>query len=312
MAKRNLLKTTHRGKGASAVDTMDTDKSTEFNHAFDALSGLTRLSPQLSQELDSKSSLIRWLNEQQWLCNSPVPDLGIDVLVEIFDNGRPTGMFFSVQHKSIDDIEKAKLKTSTSISYPLELKDIAYWRTLLIPFFVIICDAKKTDERYWIHIEDIVKQLENHGTQVLKQEKVNIRIPLTNILTKASLSCIRCIIANHYLPSVSKKHGGVDIGLSFSFPDTTEGRKERESFDKFIDTGSSVTISKKHILTLKTPPWHQRLYGDHIPDKLTFSTATSKAKVHFRLEAQTPDGRLVPSQQLELRVLRSGRKERLR
>lgn len=268
-----------------------------------------RLSQQLRQELSSKSALAAWLYNHGWITSEPKPDLGQDFWVDIYENNRSTGLNLYIQHKSIENIEKAKLKTSPQLSYPLEVKDILHWRKQIVPVIVIICDVHNEDERYWISADDIIKDITAINENWFLQKEVNAHIPLNNRLTTSALNKIRHFLADYFYPTAAKKNKNIQLGIRFSFPETEQGRLASEAYTNFLNTGKPATIKGEYIAEFKLSDWVERLYGKHIPDSLTFGKPRSKTVYFFRLEVQTRNAPFVSSRTLNLRVARSGRIE---
>lgn len=83
------------------------------------------------------------LTPDEWVVR-PVPkDYGIDYEVEIFDDGRRTGLTLKVQLKSTDD---------TAGGLSVRLSDFDYWSTLDVPVLLVLYRAK-SDEVFssWAH-----------------------------------------------------------------------------------------------------------------------------------------------------------------
>lgn len=75
-------------------------------------------------------------------------DYGLDLRVEIFQNDRPTGLFFFVQLKATD-----RLPTKRGLSVRLRPEHLNYWNRLPVPTMVVLWVAP-TDVLYgkWAHL----------------------------------------------------------------------------------------------------------------------------------------------------------------
>lgn len=278
-------------------------------HDWDLIPDPPRIGVQTDQELISKSALVNWFYRHEWKSNKPDIDLGQDLWVEIYENQRSTGMSVNIQHKSAENIDIYKLKTSPQLSYPVKIKDLLHWHKQMVPVLLVICDFRRDDERYWIFVSDIVAELEKTGRAWLQQETIQIALPLQNRLTTESLSKIRSYLADYYYPSAAKRYKDIRFGLKLSFPSTPEGRDKNAAFAKFLNTGEPVTLEKEYIADFRFSDWIERLYGRQIPSQLTFGRSSSRTAYHFRVEVYAQDGAVVPAQAIELRMLQSGRQE---
>ena len=96
-----------------------------------------------SHELEEESvTQFRDLLPSKWVPRSKLPDYGIDLEVELFDNtGESTGLVFQVQLRATDDISKAALVR-------LEIDELDYYSELESPVLVSRY-CSKTKNFYW-------------------------------------------------------------------------------------------------------------------------------------------------------------------
>ena len=110
-------------------------------------------------------------------------DVGRDCVVELIENDSWNNHKIEGQIKGAISIESLKKCNETSLS--IEVKTINYALGSSIPFVLLYVDVTKelvyylVLQDYFIAHKDLFKKLD--GTQ----EKLNIRIPLTNILNES-------------------------------------------------------------------------------------------------------------------------------
>lgn len=253
---------------------------------------------------------MEWLQEHEWMPNEPNLDLGEDFLVNVYENGRSTGLTLFVQHKSTDNIEKFKLKGHAAFSYPIHVADLIHWRKSATPVYLIVCDAKIKSQRYYLGLyESFFSELGADNQTWRDQETVNVRIPTKNLFDELAFSKIKRELANHFEPIYLKKHNGIGFKLSLSFPSTPEGRKNLDAFNRFIDAGHPVTLGRECIKEFRFSEWYERLYGPAETDSLTLSPSTTKKSIRIRFEAVPDDGSPPASQIINFKVIRGGRRE---
>lgn len=253
---------------------------------------------------------MEWLQEHEWMPNEPKLDLGEDFLVVIYENQRATGLSLFIQHKSTDNIDKFKLKESNVLSYPVAVCDLLHWRKSAVPVYLVVCDAKNKQFRYYLGIyEKLLSDLDSHNPDWFKQDTIQIRIPIENIFDESAFAKIRIELADHFCPIYLKQNKGIDFKLALSFPTTPEGVKQRTAFNKFLDGGHPVTLGRDYIKEFRMSEWHERIYGPVKPDSLTFTPKPSKRIIQFRFEVVSDDGSTSASQLITFRTVRSGRRE---
>jgi tetratricopeptide (TPR) repeat protein len=80
----------------------------------------------------------------EWVIREPSEDYGIDLEVEVFENGRATGLTFKVQSKGTD--------AAGSLARKIKRRTINYWRKLDVPVLVVLWDKTLGVPRYrWAH-----------------------------------------------------------------------------------------------------------------------------------------------------------------
>jgi len=104
-----------------------------------------------------------------------VPDVHIDFIAEIEEDGEPTGKRFGVQVKGT---ENPKIKNGL-VKFSFEAKSLRYYiNKVKFPVFLIVVDMKNR-EGYWLFTQKFLKE-----TSILEkrkeQKKISINIPQEN------------------------------------------------------------------------------------------------------------------------------------
>jgi len=102
---------------------------------------MRRSSIQVEQEQRSKHQLAERLSEIGWYFTSPSLDLGEDFIVEIYHEGKNTGVTFYIQEKSVTNLEKRRTKDNRLV-YTLKVKDLKHWEDFSLPVVIVIWDVK--------------------------------------------------------------------------------------------------------------------------------------------------------------------------
>jgi uncharacterized protein DUF4365 len=118
---------------------------------------------------------------RDWTCEKPEHDYGVDLRVDIFEDGQATGLELLVQLKSSaessgDVFEIVRVKTST-YNY--------LWSKLQVVILVKFVEADS--EGYWLWLRDIVEPRED-------QETLNLKIPKTNRLSRIDWEQIKTYV----------------------------------------------------------------------------------------------------------------------
>src|ERR1700681_3100359 len=103
-------------------------------------------------------------------------DLGVDGTVEIVLDGTPTGRLIGVQVKSGTSYIRSETDTTFRF-YPRE-QDIAYWKSLTIPLFLVIYDPR-SEILYWVDVKNYVADAhrewpDTSHIEVSKRSAVNV------------------------------------------------------------------------------------------------------------------------------------------
>lgn len=137
---------------------------------------------QITERVGVHKTALIFLEELKWLeREQPISDFGIDMHVEIVENGIPNGLLFALQIKSGPSYIKTN-SNNTSIIYYGELKHLDYWTNHSLPVILVIYD---TDEEvaYWEFV--------NEQTIQLTDKSWKIEISKENVLSKHSIENLK-------------------------------------------------------------------------------------------------------------------------
>lgn len=124
-----------------------------------------------------------WIEREQ-----PISDFGIDMHLEMVDDGKPTGQIFALQVKSGESYFSES--SSESYIYRGKNKHLDYWLSQSMPVLIVIYNPRE-NRAYWEHVKP--------GNVIKTNTKWKIEIPKSNDLN-SSKSQIRSIYQNpnHY------------------------------------------------------------------------------------------------------------------
>lgn len=84
---------------------------------------------------------------RDWVASTPAEDYGVDFDIEVFENGRATGIHFYVQLKATDSLgDSVAVKTTT----------LNYWKELELPTLLVLHSATSDDLHWkWAHLLEL-------------------------------------------------------------------------------------------------------------------------------------------------------------
>ena len=194
-----------------------------------------------------------------WQPRALKPDLGEDVIVDIYDEGASAGLAFYAQVKSSPKLSSYKLKNG-DYSYAIETKDLNdHWRDYFPPVVLVLWDTKKLNG-YWVAIEDVLKTLDKEAPEWAKLKRVKVCVPKSNTLDEIGLKQLRHRVVAIMLPVISK---GKELQgtLRFRFGDDMEGQSQHEAILRHQATGEEVTLNSKYLREIKFSDWYERKMG---------------------------------------------------
>jgi Domain of unknown function (DUF4365) len=147
---------------------------------------MTRSTPDLTTERKGINAVEGiFLNEFGWLFREqPVSDYGIDALVEVVENNKPTGKLIALQIKT--GAAYFRPKANGFVFYGA-LRHLEYWTRHSLPVFLILHDPAN-NLTLWQKVERRLAHVTDKGWSIV--------IPWANRLTIASKNCIADGIAN--------------------------------------------------------------------------------------------------------------------
>ena len=218
-----------------------------------------RLAKQKQQELRSRGQLYDRLSEFGWVPVFVDPDLGEDFIVQIYHQGRSTGITFYVQAKSVTNLKDRR--KNDRLFYDLEVRDLKHWEEMSQPVALVVWDVELREGR-WALIDTLISELNQRLPDWrTKKTKVRIYLPWNNTTDDAGLVQLRQSIGQRLYPLIAKDKP-LELQIKWSYPDTEEGRAAREAFERFLKEGEEVNIRGEYIQELKFSEWWVRWFGE--------------------------------------------------
>jgi len=250
-----------------------------------------RLNSQLMQEGASLDQFKLALNGSNFFI--PLRDLGEDLLVQLYDDGRWTGLSFFAQLKSTTKWKRLVPKNKPGeLHYPLFVKDLEHWLDTAPPVVVVIWD---TDENcgFWQDVPSIVRDLDKCNPSWRKKKSASVSVPLKHTLESVGQEALRHRIGQLSIPAISAGRQ-LELKPTFRYPNTSEGRAALKALqvviEEGIEEGDKFTISGENITQLQASPWWERVFGkDVIPESITIESAHEDETVMVFLTAIAGD-----------------------
>lgn len=124
-------------------------------------------------------------------------DYGIDLVIELFDNGIPTGKLAFLQVKGTQKTIE-KLKRSDEVSCPnISMSSLDYAKQNRIPFILIYASIAAPECFYYIDLQSIIGTLTQKDDSEKPQKSTTVRIPYKNCIYK-DLSNFFLLINQYY------------------------------------------------------------------------------------------------------------------
>ena len=99
-------------------------------------------------------------------------DYGIDAVIELFNDGEPTGQFALIQIKGTQNAI-IPLRQSECVSCRISSSNAKYSLQSNIPVFLIYLTVNKPDGFYYINLQGVFK-----GKKLSRQKNITIHIPI--------------------------------------------------------------------------------------------------------------------------------------
>ncbi len=161
---------------------------------------LIRYTSQKQQELRSRHQLSERFVEFGWIPVAP-EDLGEDFVVNIYFDGRATGVNFYVQLKSITNLHERRRQDY--LPYSFEVKDLLHWEQFSYPVVLVVWDVELRDGR-WAMLHDVIKELDKHNPNWRTQKTKTVHLPWQNTTENKGLIKLRLQIGQKLYPLISK------------------------------------------------------------------------------------------------------------
>lgn len=257
--------------------------------------------PEFRQARKSIYQLCERLNDFGWLPNELNHDLGEDLNVRIYFDGRATGVVFHVQVKSITNLNQRRRKDC--IPYSVEVKHLLHWETFELPVVFIVWDVKLREGR-WLFLPQAIAKLNQTQPEWRHKQKKTLHIPWMNKTDDVGLIALKQQIG-HYLYPLLAKNKQLDIEMTLGFPLTDpSGQEAFDDFERFLQTGQQVTLKGEFIRSLKFSDWYSLWFGDGdlVTAEITLGPYTSNQTVNVGVQILCDDGSFSPNQFIELKV----------
>jgi len=137
-------------------------------------------------ETESRN-FVRGIFPSEWNVADVPTDYGIDLDIEIVEKTNVTGVHFSMQLKSTDEVKATK---DGFISYSCKTSTLRYFLEKIEHVVFLVYDAKKKTG-YWIWVKDYLVNDLSKNKKWKKQTTATIKIPKSNLFTSKSVEQIK-------------------------------------------------------------------------------------------------------------------------
>ncbi len=264
-----------------------------------------RFTSQKQQELISRHQFQERLVKFGWKPTVP-EDLGEDVIVDIYFQGRAAGVNFYVQLKSITNLHE-RHKGEHLVYDDFKVKDLKHWETFEQPVVLVVWDVELREGR-WALVDMVIAELDRRRPQWRSNKsKARVYIPWNNTTDNAGLVQLRKSIGRYLYPLIARDKPAEEIKIELSFPGTQEGQDASRAFDRWVKEGEPVTIKGEFIKKFIPPQWETQWFGEPNLDEgeLTIGPWTSQA-IPTGVDFISADGKLIPFEPIELKATRIG------
>ncbi len=269
-----------------------------------------RLSMQLQQEEVSRNQVAARLSEYGWICGRVDPDLGEDDLVRIYDDGHWSGLSFYAQVKSVTTGTHKVLRDGT-ISQVIEVKDLFQWERSAVPVVLVVWNVD-TNSGHWGEVAKEIRRLDSAKPSWRTQTTVRCHLGSEDLLSDDGLAELRRRIVDHCLPGMLKTKP-LEIRVELSFPDTAEGRSEREAFLEAQATGAQYELHGPALSAAEISSWYKAVTGmpDYDPEqgKLVLGPSVSDYRAPMRFDMDCLDGSSYSIPYIDYRAVQVGSEE---
>ncbi len=107
-------------------------------------------------------------------------DYGVDAIIELFENGMPTGKIALIQIKASEN-RIVPLKNSNEVSCKISSSSARYANQNTIPVVLIYAYIGSPSIFYYAKLQNIVT--DKQKTKIDEQDSITVRIPADNMIT---------------------------------------------------------------------------------------------------------------------------------
>lgn len=217
-----------------------------------------RYTKQQRQEDRSRGQLKDRFAEYGWATNFLVDrDLGEDLEVQIYRDGRSRGTDFYIQLKSTTNLAKRRLaRDPGKITYTAETRDLLHWeqRTRLV--ILMLWDVHKR-RGIWQSIGALIADLDDRLPGWRKRKTATLHLPARHTTSDAGLSNLAKQVARHALRALeAERKAKVLLRIDRT---TEEGRRQAALLQRVIDYGEEATLGGPSVSLRGPPQWHDAL-----------------------------------------------------
>jgi hypothetical protein len=285
-----------------------------------------RVTRQQQQEGVSRPQFEETLSLAGWQCEPIRADLGEDLLVRIYSEGRSTGLSCYVQLKSTSSLEELPSPGGSFFSYPIPIKDLLHWEDSNPPVIIVVWDVG-TRRGVWVSVAEAIKRLDaskagwrqkrlgRAGRKTRSRKgplKVAVHFPKSQTLEGDGLVALRRSVAIHTLPAIAHRKPPLELKARFDFSKgDSEAREHAIALGNAFATGASVDIPSQYVKELVFSEWWTRMFGEVTPYsvRITLESVAPNTLVPARVEVLGQQGTAVTFSYIELRITQQGTDE---
>jgi hypothetical protein len=127
-----------------------------------------------------------------WSVNDLHKDYGEDLIIQIFQNALATPLFFFVQVKATDQLDKIYSKRTKAFSIRLPTTALIRWQSSPIPTLLVLYDAKR-EEAYWEYCQFYLDFLKIKTANLERRKTFIVSVKKENKLGDSSIDEIKMI-----------------------------------------------------------------------------------------------------------------------